>query len=68
MQWFEVAKVNEVTPFKEGDLVLCYMYSDIEMKYTIDKKPVECYVVKMDDVSGYVKRGDAVKISNIKLV
>lgn len=68
MMWFEVVKVGEVTPFKEGDLVLCYKYSDIEMKYTINKTPVECFVVKMDDVSGYVKRGDAVKISNIKLV
>jgi hypothetical protein len=50
--WFIVMKANEGLPYKTGDLVLGYKYADVVFKYTINKTPVECIVVKEDDVHG----------------
>ena len=55
MIWFRVEKVCDGVEYEAGDMVLCYKMSDLQMKYTINKTPVECFVVKTDDVHGYVK-------------
>lgn len=56
MLWFEVDRTTGDVPYKKGDMVLCYRYSDLAINYTINKKPVECFVIKQDDVHGFVNK------------
>lgn len=50
---FKVAKVGEgCEPVKEGDIVVCFKYSDYEIEYNLDKKKHSVIRVKIDDVLG----------------
>lgn len=50
---FKVVKAGVgCDPVKEGDIVVCFKYSDYEIEYNLDKKKRSVIRVKIDDVLG----------------
>lgn len=54
-KWFVLKEPGQWDGGEAGDMVLCEMYADLHVKYTIDKVPTECFVVKVEDIIGVMK-------------